>query len=1824
MKKHLFLFILTLAVLSVSNVWAGKQYIFPVTSASSYSGTLSTDANGCWYVEMSNNGSHYVDIPFTWDESSTECLIKIGYTASSEGAELQLRFYRGGSDIGSWGSFGSLGTPSAITEKNCGALLTTSYINGCKQYSLRIRPADGKTMRVYYLKLETNNDATQPTANITSGLDFVATTTTGDQIITNSDFLYSHKKEDRVKTQNKEGYDRTTFSNGYVTAASRKLYTFETGTYKFTLQVFTEESNTYNKPYVFVNNVVAGGGSFYFNKDDASAGGKYRNWEIEIDVTAGTYPIAFYFPSVNEKLFYRLASVEKMAVSCSSYSFHYGTDNVSDWTIACFTYSGAGAVYYVNDFTIPDKPNYYVGNQGSFYNSNLGYGWGSNNGPSRSHIDAWSDLPFSASQGDGSGTRPKVGAATGATGKIKVYDNSTWNNMFISFEPDAYVLKFGSTEYPIELDNGNDYRSDVVEYNSTSASYTVSVGIADASGNYISTDNTQEMRHVFFVPSDAWKTRNAKFAIHYWGAGDARTGFMTAVPGKTGWYEGWLPAGATGFQFERQDPAGSEPTEKNRWTAGEDQTLQSGKNCYTMTATGNDNWDGAVTVSLYSTKGKFRMWDNSTSKNWFVHFYPYNVLTYDANGGSGAPDEQSVAIDAVSKSVTVAAGSGMTAPTGYEFNHWDTRVGDDGTDYAAGASYTLSADATLYAQWSPLSYDVTLNTNDGTINAGDVTSYTYGVGATLPTNVTKTGYNFGGWYNNSGLTGDAVASISSSETGDKEYWAKWTAKQTTITINANTSYHGSSTPGTVTATWGQALPEFTAASGVSGWSLEGYYTGANDGTKVINADGTLVQNVTGYTSNDATPVWIYETSTLDLYPHYEEMTTYSVTVNRNNDSYGTVTGASSYAEDATVNISATPAGGYEFVNWTTSDGVSFANANSASTSFTMIASDVTVQANFRAETCEEGYSLEVEDDFVFVTPGGGARSTPQEKGWYNSEWYTGFHGNGFFDMKNVSGEIYLPIHVNGGTYSFTIYNINGNNKRLRIYSKTSTSYTTITYGDATYYRTSSDGYTVTGSDNSGGQGSAFVSCLIENVALSAGDYIIGLKSDGWASWDQVVITNSTTYTVTYNATGAATGSTISAVDESSSAVSSGSSVSACTEVTFTATPASGCVVEHWQVNGVTYPAADGLTDFTLAINRNVTVTYTTTEASTYSVSVNRNNDSYGTVTGADTYTAGETVTITATPESGYGFVNWTTNDGVTFADATAAETTFTMPSKNVAVQANFAPLRTVSYEVVGDNGTVACAAVSSGGNVVSGRTLTFTATPDAGYSVLGWYTYDGASETLQANTRAQNSFNYTISSNITIRVKFTKIRIATGDANLGSTDGYANSNDGSTIATSNVDDPEGKFNHKVLQVDYKMVSASDQASYRGISLPVDNGYTASIASGKAGMGFWYRTESTTDKVLTYFCIGGTDGSNQFENLLPATNGEWQYWYIATDKVDDNTTFGFYINGTKNSKSTGTINANAKFWLSEVEPITPADVTVLGDETKEIAPVVEDLVIYQGGEVTNSEDVIVTGSIAYHRHAKGGALTNKLDQWYTFAVPFTVSGIEVKESSTWYAINAVHYTTNGDQSSEPDGPGHFYLQYLKNDTKNQMTNDRWMYINPAHSEYIDADTEDWDGYRYGYPKKDSAYIILFDSTDPIGNYFETNTEIRFVGGPQTIASTAWTPEYDTKETEYWMYPNNTLHSITLTNDAYVLNSDGTMFVLEEEPTIRPFECYIQATEAFKKVVASIPMRRQGGDTPTAIEDIELNDTSRTIKVLHQGHLIIIRNGQSYNLMGARVH
>ena len=157
------------------------------------------------------------------------------------------------------------------------------------------------------------------------------------------------------------------------------------------------------------------------------------------------------------------------------------------------------------------------------------------------------------------------------------------------------------------------------------------------------------------------------------------------------------------------------------------------------------------------------------------------VVTLDLNGGKLGNSSEDIQI-------IVKTGSEFTAPASDGLNRPDGNTGSyfmwldgNGKSYEPGDS--VPADVTeLTVQWTAPTYTVTLHANGGTINNGNVTEYTYGVGAALPPDVTRTGYTFKGWYDNEGLTGDPVTAIGDTETGNKEYWAKWEINQYTVTV----------------------------------------------------------------------------------------------------------------------------------------------------------------------------------------------------------------------------------------------------------------------------------------------------------------------------------------------------------------------------------------------------------------------------------------------------------------------------------------------------------------------------------------------------------------------------------------------------------------------------------------------------------------------------------------------------------------------------------------------------------------------------------------------------------------------------------------------------------------------------------------------------------------------------------------------------------------------------------------------------------------------------------------------------------------------------------
>ena len=159
------------------------------------------------------------------------------------------------------------------------------------------------------------------------------------------------------------------------------------------------------------------------------------------------------------------------------------------------------------------------------------------------------------------------------------------------------------------------------------------------------------------------------------------------------------------------------------------------------------------------------------------------VVTLDLGGGTLGNSSDAIQIIVKNGSTfTAPASDGLTRPDGDTDNYFMWLDGN-GNSYEPGGS--VPADVTeLTVQWTAPTYAVTLNTNGGTINNGNVTGYTYGVGATLPAadDMTYTGHTFKGWYDNENLTGSPVTAIGGAETGNKEYWAKWEINQYTVTV----------------------------------------------------------------------------------------------------------------------------------------------------------------------------------------------------------------------------------------------------------------------------------------------------------------------------------------------------------------------------------------------------------------------------------------------------------------------------------------------------------------------------------------------------------------------------------------------------------------------------------------------------------------------------------------------------------------------------------------------------------------------------------------------------------------------------------------------------------------------------------------------------------------------------------------------------------------------------------------------------------------------------------------------------------------------------------
>jgi uncharacterized repeat protein (TIGR02543 family) len=236
----------------------------------------------------------------------------------------------------------------------------------------------------------------------------------------------------------------------------------------------------------------------------------------------------------------------------------------------------------------------------------------------------------------------------------------------------------------------------------------------------------------------------------------------------------------------------------------------------TMTFTPNDttNYNNVTTTVSVTTK-------------------PTYTVAFNANGGTGIPPIQA----ATPENVPFTLPNNPFVKNGYYFAGWH----DGTTLYSPSAVYTMPArNITFAARWNVRSYNITYDLDGGTSGANP-TSYNIETPTITLKNATRTGYTFEGWFD-AAIEGRQVTEIAQGSTGDKNLYARWTAKTYMVAFNAN----GGGTPSTASknvtydSTYGE-LPTVTRED----YKSKGWFTAASGGTEITAA--TTVKITSGQT-----------------------------------------------------------------------------------------------------------------------------------------------------------------------------------------------------------------------------------------------------------------------------------------------------------------------------------------------------------------------------------------------------------------------------------------------------------------------------------------------------------------------------------------------------------------------------------------------------------------------------------------------------------------------------------------------------------------------------------------------------------------------------------------------------------------------------------------------------------------------------------------------------------------------------------------------------------------------------------------------------------------
>ncbi len=522
---------------------------------------------------------------------------------------------------------------------------------------------------------------------------------------------------------------------------------------------------------------------------------------------------------------------------------------------------------------------------------------------------------------------------------------------------------------------------------------------------------------------------------------------------------------------------------------------------------------------------------------------------------------------------------------------------------------------------------------------------------------------------------------------------------------------------------------------------------------------------------------------------------YTITANSADATMGTVSGGGSYDYNSTATLTATPASGYHFVQWNdgntqnprtvTVTAAATYTATFAPNSYTLTATsaDATMGSVSGGGTYDYNSTATLTATAItgyhFVQWNDGNTQNPRTVTVTGNATYTATFAPNSYTITATSADATMGSVSGGGSYDYnstatlTATAASGHHFVQWNDGNTQNPRTVTVTGNATYTATfeadapSVNYYSVSvatadasmGSVSSTHSGSVEESTSVTVTATAA----TGHSFTAWKEGSTQVSTSAAyTFSVTRNisltAHFAVNSYTVTATSANTTmgTVSGGGSYDYNSTATLTATAATGHHFVQWQ---------DGNTQNPRTVTVTGDATYTATFApNSYTVTATSANNTMGSVSGGGSYDYNSTATLTATPASGYHFVQW--QDGNTQNPRTVTVTgdaTYT-----ATFEANAPSVNYYNVSVSSADATMGSVGSTHSGSVEEGTSITVTATAATGHSFVAWT--DGTAQVSTANP-----YTFTLTGDISLTATFAAnsytLTVVSSDNTMGTVSG---------------------------------------------------------------------------------------------------------------------------------------------------------------------------------------------------------------------------------------------------------------------------------------------------------------------------------------------------------------------------------------------------------------------------------------------------------------------